>query len=115
MSYLKHELGDVIVRMLRVQSAGAACREKKALYFSLVTAWHAEAGQVEALLALREHLRSGMNESAGGSILADSSIDELHGIESGSEQIQSTKVPVDAGGFSAAEHIPSGVDVSAVH
>eukprot|EP00927_Polykrikos_kofoidii_P036523 TRINITY_DN30841_c0_g1_i1.p1 TRINITY_DN30841_c0_g1~~TRINITY_DN30841_c0_g1_i1.p1 ORF type:complete len:1317 (+),score=240.23 TRINITY_DN30841_c0_g1_i1:59-4009(+) len=56
MSYLKQELGDVLVRLLRLKGDGAANKQLKDFYCSLITAWHAETGQVEALVALQNHL-----------------------------------------------------------
>jgi len=38
-------------------------RELKTLYCSLLTAWHAEAGQVEALTALSTHIRKLLEEA----------------------------------------------------
>jgi len=67
-SYVKQELGDVLVRMLRGNAgrqAGSG-RELKARYCALLTAWHAETGQVEALVALREHLREGASVDPTG-------------------------------------------------
>eukprot|EP00929_Paragymnodinium_shiwhaense_P024956 TRINITY_DN15210_c0_g1_i1.p1 TRINITY_DN15210_c0_g1~~TRINITY_DN15210_c0_g1_i1.p1 ORF type:complete len:1418 (-),score=288.58 TRINITY_DN15210_c0_g1_i1:278-4471(-) len=59
MSYLKQEIGDTLLRLLRNQGGASTQqgRELKALYCSLLTAWHGEAGQVEALSVLRSYLR----------------------------------------------------------
>lgn len=65
MTYLKQELSDLLLRLLRGnERQEGPGRELKALYCSLLTAWHAESGQAEALIAIRYHAR-GIVAAAG--------------------------------------------------
>lgn len=57
MAYLRQELSSILLRLLKVDLEECLMRELKTLYCSLLTAWHAEAGQVEALNALAAHIR----------------------------------------------------------
>ncbi|CAJ1380083.1 unnamed protein product [Effrenium voratum] len=56
MTFLRQELSSILLRLLKVEQDGVG-RDLKTLYCSLLTAWHAEAGQAEALSALAAHLR----------------------------------------------------------
>eukprot|EP00913_Durusdinium_trenchii_P030018 g28130.t1 len=53
----RQELSSILLRLLKVDLEECLMRELKTLYCSLLTAWHAEAGQVEALNALAAHIR----------------------------------------------------------
>ncbi|CAK9027214.1 unnamed protein product [Durusdinium trenchii] len=46
MAYLRQELSSILLRLLKVDLEECLMRELKTLYCSLLTAWHAEAGQV---------------------------------------------------------------------
>jgi len=64
MTYLRQELSNTLLRMLKVTDLQEPLlRELKTLYCSLLTAWHAEAGQVEALTALSTHMRKLLEEA----------------------------------------------------
>lgn len=57
-AYVKQEIPQVMHRLLRTQTEqqdGSSGQQLKALYCSLLTAWHTDAGQAEALAALRDH------------------------------------------------------------
>jgi len=54
MTYVKQDLNDVMLRLLRSSERQEGIgREMKELYCSLLSAWHTEVGQADALVALR--------------------------------------------------------------
>jgi len=58
-TYVKQELGDLLVRLLKgEQREEGPARELKGLYCSLLNAWHTDAGEAEALTAMRDHMHS---------------------------------------------------------
>merc|ERR1712032_1624754 len=58
LSYVKQELRDTLLRVLNAnrERQDGKGRELKALYCSLLAAWHDETREVEALRALRDHV-----------------------------------------------------------
>jgi len=59
MTYLKQELSDVLLKLLRGnERQDGPGRELKSLYCSLLTAWHSDTGQAQALTAVRMHAQS---------------------------------------------------------
>jgi hypothetical protein len=59
MSYVRQELGEMCLRLLRGNERQEGLgRELKGLYGALVTAWHTEAGQVQALTALHDYMQA---------------------------------------------------------
>lgn len=58
-SYVKKELSDVMFRLLREnERRGGEVRQLKDFYCSVLTAWHAEVGQIDALTGLRNCLQA---------------------------------------------------------
>eukprot|EP00438_Fugacium_kawagutii_P007200 Skav216233 [mRNA] locus=scaffold1994:9252:13075:+ [translate_table: standard] len=66
MTYLKQELSNTLLRLLKVTDLqDTVLRRFKALYCSLLTSWHAESGQVDALTALSTETRKLLEEAPG--------------------------------------------------
>lgn len=64
MTYLRQELSNTLLRLLKLTDLqDSVLRELKALYCSLLTAWHSENGQVEALTALASQIRKLLEEA----------------------------------------------------
>lgn len=56
-AYLRQELNDILLRLLRASELhDEVKKDLKASYCALLTAWHADAGQVEALESMRDML-----------------------------------------------------------
>lgn len=64
MTYLRQELSNTLLRLLKLTDLqDSVLRELKALYCSLLAAWHSENGQVEALTALASQIRKLLEEA----------------------------------------------------
>jgi tetratricopeptide (TPR) repeat protein len=58
-SYVRQELTDLLLRLLKGnERQEASKRDLKGLYGALLTAWHTDAGQTQALTALRDYMEN---------------------------------------------------------